>query len=83
MIGDTWYNPLNIPIPEPKDSMYKTLNDRIALNKNAIDDSRAKFKGDILIVGSAIATIKVIIVIIIMIFSKTKGGPSNKYRLEK
>ena len=70
MIGDTWYNPLNIPIPEPKDSMYKTLNDRIALNKNAIDDSRAKFKGDILIVGSAIATIKVIIVIIIMIFSK-------------
>lgn len=53
--------------------MYKTLNDRIALNRNAIDESRAKFKGDILIVGSAMATMKVIIAIIIIVISETKS----------
>jgi len=52
--------------------MYKTLNDRKALNKNEMADSRANCNGDILVVGSAIATIKVIIVIIIMIFAVTK-----------
>lgn len=49
-MGETWYNPLKIPIPDPKDSKYKTLNDRKALNKNAIDESRANCKGDILAV---------------------------------
>ena len=43
------------------------MNDKKALNKNAIAVSRENCRGDILVVGSAMATIKVIIVIIIII----------------
>jgi len=51
--------------------MYKTLNDRRAQNKNEMAASRANCIGDILVVGSAMATIKVIIVMIIMIITGT------------
>lgn len=70
-IGVTWYKPLNKPIPFPKDSRYKTLNDRKALNRNAIAESRANCKGDIF-VGSAIATINVIMDMMIIIVSRTE-----------
>ena len=41
---------------------FKNNNDKKVLNKNEMADSLANCNGDILVVGSAIATIKVIIV---------------------
>lgn len=79
-IGLTWYKPLNNPIPFPKDSKCKTLNDRKALNRNAIEESRANCKGDIL-VGSAIATINVIIDIMIIVISRTVFDTLDVYIL--
>ena len=52
--------------------MSKALNDKKALNKKEMADSRANCNGDILVVGSAIATIKVIIVMIIIILTLTR-----------
>ena len=60
-----------IPIPDPKDSVYKAPNDKKRLNKNVIAVSRENCRGDILVRCSAMATIKVIIVIIIMISPNT------------
>ena len=60
--------------------MYNTLNDRAAQTKKETAESRANCIGDILVWGSAIATIKVIIVIIVIIitvtifYSRNKGG---------
>ena len=55
----------------PKDSIYKALNDKKRQNKNVIAVSRENCRGDILVRSSAMATIKVIIVIIIMISPNT------------
>jgi hypothetical protein len=52
--------------------MSKALNDKKALNKNEMADSLANCNGDILVVGSAIATMKVRIVMIIIIFTLTR-----------
>jgi hypothetical protein len=52
--------------------MSKALNDKKALNKNEMADNRANCNGDILVVGSAIATMKVRIVMIIIIITLTR-----------